>query len=684
MVTINSLCELNKIIEGEKIIVYGVGRVGKALISFLLNNGISKEDIKLVVSDKKKANLDGFIIHDYMDDSLDWGNSLTIIAMMEPACYQVEKIVCEKTNKYCLISNDICLSLRHMVGDYEFEITTLTLQNDDLRTKINDLSSRILRLSPQKRLSYLVLNILDHCNLNCKGCDHFSPIAKERFCNTETVIRDLYRLSDIMKSGIERIGIMGGEPLLHPGLIEIVYNARKAFRDSRIQVDTNGILLEEMPDEFWTCLRDNDVEIVQTKYPIKLNFEKIETICKDKGVQHLYYGNTEDVVKTSYKIPFDIKGEQDINNSFSKCFHANYCVTLMDGKIYPCTVAPNAHIFNEKYKEKLEITQEDYIDIYNENINEKRILDFISTPIPFCRFCDVDSRTFLHEWSTSKGEKTEWMLSEKEKMPYQEERIRQPRKELKFEVHLTEHCNLNCKGCFHFSSIAEESFLDVNDYTKVIERLSFLYKGKMEKIILLGGEPLLHPEIERIIDVTREMFSEGILSIVTNGILLPKMDAHFWECCRRNDVLIEPTKYPLDIKYDSIEQTAKSYGVKMHFFNSGGIEKTLTKQTMDIYGQQSKEGNFYGCYRANECITLKGHRLYTCIIPAHIHHFSKRYDLNLPNFENDGIDVFTSSAEEISSFLTKPIEACRYCDRANMQSNIVWETSRFEKSEWLV
>lgn len=35
--------------------------------------------------------------------------------------------------------------------------------------------------------------VVDHCNLNCAGCDHFSPMAKERFCSVE-VFEDSMRI----------------------------------------------------------------------------------------------------------------------------------------------------------------------------------------------------------------------------------------------------------------------------------------------------------------------------------------------------------------------------------------------------------------------------------------------------------------------------------------------------------
>jgi len=62
-----------------------------------------------------------------------------------------------------------------------------------------------------------------------------------------------------------------------------------------------------------------------------------------------------------------------------------------------------------------------------------------------------------------------------------------PRAMLKFEVHITEHCNLNCRGCFHCSPLAGPEFLDINEWKRDCKRLSELFCKEMDNIILLGG-----------------------------------------------------------------------------------------------------------------------------------------------------------------------------------------------------
>lgn len=92
-----------------------------------------------------------------------------------------------------------------------------------------DLKISKKRLALQHRLSYFVLNILDHSNLRCMGCDHFAALAEERFIQPDQIKRDLAQLSNLLSGDVERIGVMGGEPLLHSQRNEILSNTRFFF-----------------------------------------------------------------------------------------------------------------------------------------------------------------------------------------------------------------------------------------------------------------------------------------------------------------------------------------------------------------------------------------------------------------------------------------------------------------------
>ena len=127
-------------------------------------------------------------------------------------------------------------------------------------------------------------------------------------------------------------------------------------------------------------------------------------------------------------------------------------------------------------------------------------------------------------------------------------------------ISLVEQCNLKCWGCDHCAPLADESFLAVDEFEKDMKRLAGLAApyGGVTRIVLLGGEPLLHPDIKKFTEISRKYFPEARIEIFTNGILLIKQSDDFWENCRNHKIVIKATKYPLKIDWDAIIKKAKS------------------------------------------------------------------------------------------------------------------------------
>ena len=292
------------------------------------------------------------------------------------------------------------------------EISNLKHQNNKLKTDAictkNQIMLSLKRRTPQPELKSIAVHLVDHCNLRCCGCDHFAPLAKKRFEELDVFEKDIKRFAELSSAKLGILKLMGGEPLLHPQLTDFMRIARQYLPDTRIEVVTNAILLNLQKENFWNACKEYNIVIVPTKYPLKINYEKAEQTAESYGVKLEYYGNTNSVLKTSYHIPLDLEGKQDAVNNFLNCFHANNCVFLKQGKLYTCTVAPNIDQFNQYFGKNIPLTNRDGIDIHKaQNIDE--ILEFLAKPIPFCKYCNVNGRTFGHPWGVSKKEIEEWI-----------------------------------------------------------------------------------------------------------------------------------------------------------------------------------------------------------------------------------------------------------------------------------
>ena len=244
------------------------------------------------------------------------------------------------------------------------------------------------------------------------------------------------------------------------------------------------------------------------------------------------------------------------------------------------------------------------------------------------------------------------------------------------ETHLCDHCNLNCKSCTHFCPlVTEPTFTDLEQYTRDIQTLS--KKLAIHTIRLLGGEPLLHPQVNDFIRVTREAYPHSRIFIVTNGLLLLKMPNDFWETLRRYRIRIYWSKYPpLKDKFSEIEQRIKD----THIPYQGGDASVFSN--FSAFGSDEStdlKGAFKACFH-NSCVNLYRGKLYTC--PACYVFRANEYfhaDHEVP----EGWDIYKYSGKELQSFLNKPIPFCRYCYHMVHPKSFPWEISKRKAEEWM-
>src|SRR5262245_61756118 len=134
------------------------------------------------------------------------------------------------------------------------------------------------------------VNLTAHCNLSCYGCDHASPIHEEAYLSVEELAKDLAALAPVYH--VFEFQLTGGEPLLHPKLVEIVDTIRASGIADKITVISNGELLHQTPEAQWSNIEKFGVSI----YPgvkRKLTREDMEALADRYGLL-LWYKPTDD------------------------------------------------------------------------------------------------------------------------------------------------------------------------------------------------------------------------------------------------------------------------------------------------------------------------------------------------------------------------------------------------------
>ena len=124
------------------------------------------------------------------------------------------------------------------------------------------------------------INVVEHCNLSCRSCSHLSPLMKRRLVSPQQVADELALLGRAYHARWVRL--VGGEPLLHPHLLDVIEAARQTRVADRVSLVTNGVLLTRMDDELWRAVDAIEVSL----YPGNGLDADAKRHCKELARRH--------------------------------------------------------------------------------------------------------------------------------------------------------------------------------------------------------------------------------------------------------------------------------------------------------------------------------------------------------------------------------------------------------------
>lgn len=246
------------------------------------------------------------------------------------------------------------------------------------------------------RIGEVQFNLTDKCNLNCDLCSHFSPLVKQAETYTvEQFVKDAKRINALTEH-VDVVGLWGGESLLHEKLEEIIYEARKIFPDSRIEVGTNGLLIPKMSVRLLTAIKKCRCKVVVSGYPPTLKmWDEIKDMleCFD-----ILYRMTK--VDQFFK-RYELEGKNNPEETYAVCC-SKVCHTVINGRFSSCYFPIAAHIFNDHFGNRFEVEDSIY-DLYGE-LDMLSFTRKIKSAVNACRYCGEMS---FENWKVCSKKDTE-------------------------------------------------------------------------------------------------------------------------------------------------------------------------------------------------------------------------------------------------------------------------------------
>ncbi|WP_256977250.1 radical SAM protein [Bordetella genomosp. 10] len=188
------------------------------------------------------------------------------------------------------------------------------------------------------RTRSLEAHIVDHCNLTCAECCSLSPLLPAWHASPDSIAGDLRTAAKVLKPGVFKL--VGGEPLLHPQLVDLIHAVRETGIAPVVSVTTNGLKLGDMPDAFWQAVD----ALTISRYPRPRLAPDLIAHIEARAAAHAVRLNWK--MQNEFSNMTRAQPDADMAEArriYRDCWIRERCHMIRDGMFYTCTRPAHFH-----------------------------------------------------------------------------------------------------------------------------------------------------------------------------------------------------------------------------------------------------------------------------------------------------------------------------------------------------
>lgn len=288
--------------------------------------------------------------------------------------------MCVKTDKAEYYLNKLYEGVNECYEKYCSSIANM--RKDEIEYAVSKYTEEIKR-SKKMVIPRLVVIITDKCSLKCKECSQLIPefTAREDI-KAEDCIKDLEKLFSMIDECIV-LEFIGGEPLLHPELNQMLLWAQNNPKIHMVEITTNGTIV---PNEDILSTFQHEKMLMQISCYGKINKEKVNILTKqlkEKRInfkllemnQWYSYGDSSKRNRSKFELKY----------SYWYCNDNRVCRTLYKGKLFVCGRAAALYGIGKLHDDT------SYIEIRNrETMSIDELYHFYTRDYAeACDYCDI-------------------------------------------------------------------------------------------------------------------------------------------------------------------------------------------------------------------------------------------------------------------------------------------------------
>ncbi len=256
------------------------------------------------------------------------------------------------------------------------------------------------------RVGSFELHVVEHCNLRCNGCDSLSPQNQERYLSVGEVQETCRFMAGVIHADVFKP--MGGEPLLHPQIVEILEVARRSGISRAVRLMTNGLRLHRMGDDFWRALDHLTVSNYSSAPIPEKHMEKIERKAREFDVvlNMKFIDQFNEILRTEPHTD-----DQRMRDVYRECAIRHCGLIVRNGVFFKCTRAA----YMDDFRRMFRMTERpdappDYSAVDGISLKAPGLADRIreylnrEEPLASCRYCLGTSGDLVPHRQLSKAE----------------------------------------------------------------------------------------------------------------------------------------------------------------------------------------------------------------------------------------------------------------------------------------
>lgn len=236
------------------------------------------------------------------------------------------------------------------------------------------------------------------------------------------------------------------------------------------------------------------------------------------------------------------------------------------------------------------------------------------------------------------------------------------------ELHVVEQCNLRCAQCCNVSPYLADGdrALSSEEVSAACARIREVMRPSVLKI--MGGEPLLHPDLPGVLRAVRESGVAPRIRLFTNGLLLRSLDDATFALL---DELTVSSYASAPVKPEIVAETearARRFDVVLNVKEVVSFTTVLTDRPNDDAAMQEA---YDSCWLRHRCLVVRDGVFYKCTRAAYHADFHAKvalegaHDVDAEATQRAiGIPLSDPDfAKRAAAYLSarEPIASCRHC-----------------------